>query len=1375
MAQLVAVCLLTAGIAEMMVKTTRILVPLAALAALLPRPLEAGLDPAKAVTQYVNEVWTTANGLSQNSALAIVQTPDGYLWVGTENGLARFDGVRFVTFDRRNTPALKSDLINALLVDQRGDLWIGTHGGGLSMLRQGVFENVTSRLGLTNDIVSALYEDSGGDLWIGTDGGGLSRVHGNQVETYTRKGGLPDNAVFALCGDRKGGIWIGTHSGLSHRIGGRFTTWTKKDGLPSDDIRSVYVDRAGTVWIGTNRDGLVRMDGNVLKTYTTKNGLSANGVWSIVEDTAGTLWIGTGGGGINRLRGGEFSKFTEKEGLSGTDVWAIFEDREGSLWIGTAGGGLNQLRDGAFTAIGTLEGLSSDVVTAIYQDREGAVWAGTADAGVNRLKDGKIISYTTRDGLAGNQVLSITEDGRGDHWFGTRHGLTVLRNGRFTAYAGNRGAPTEVIVCTVTDSNGELWVGSRSGLSHFDGQTFRTYTTKDGLSHNNVQSIYQDRRDGTLWIGTSGGLDHLVNNRFRAYTKKDGLTNDVVWNIAGDADGTLWLGTSGGGLTRFRNGVFASVTTAAGMFDDSIFQILDDRLGNLWFSCNRGIFSVAKEQLNAFFGHKIQHISARSFGVSDGMRSAECNGGFQPAGYRLNNGVLFFPTMKGIASIRPDHIVTNAVPPSVLVEQTSIDNREFAGEMPFKPPPGKGQLEFQYTALSFIAPERIRFKYMLEGFDKDWVEAGTRRVAYYTNIPPGDYIFKVIARNADGISSSREATVSLVLSKHFYQTVAFAIFEGLAVLGLFAAAYSMRVRQMRANEAKLVALVEQRTEALSGSEKKFRQLAENIHEVFWMMDPHSGALLYVSPAFDQLWGFSAARVVENPAAWFESIHPDDREAVVAIRSRKRGRNLLECEYRLVQGERTYWVWDRAFPIYDQNGRLDRIVGVVEDITQRKEAEQVLRQSNDELERRVSERTVELRLVNEALKAENEERRRTEEKLKSAKEAAEAANKAKSQFLANMSHEIRTPMNGVIGMTRLALATELNPEQKEYLEVVSSSASSLLAVIDDILDFSNVETRKLTLEKKSFDVRLCTRQAIGWLSARAEEKGLEIGCVVADDVPSSVIGDAARFRQVVMNLLTNAIKFTYTGSVFASVSLEDRNDSKITLKVGVADTGIGIPKDRHATIFEAFTQVDASSTRVAGGTGLGLAVSSKLVELMGGRIWVESEPGAGSRFYFTAVLDVANEPVAVELPPPPAGTAKPFHILLVEDNVINQRVAKRLLESHGYGVTVAPNGREALNALEQMKWQVDAVLMDIQMPEMDGIAATKEIRRLESVHGIRLPIFALTAHAMKSDEEQCLAAGMDAHFTKPIQPEVLLGALRDVAEGRFGAVAERKEG
>jgi PAS domain S-box-containing protein len=1331
----------------------------------MPSRLEAGLDPSKLITQYVHEVWTSDNGLPQNSVLAIAQTTDGYLWFGTENGVARFDGVRFVNFDSRNTPALKSNQIGALLVDHRGDLWIGTHGGGLTVLSQGVFKNYTDKIGLSNDSVSALYEDKGGDLWIGTDGGGLNRVHNGRTETYTQKDGLADSTVFSLCGDAKGGIWIGTHGGLSHWVEGHFTTKKKKDGLPSDYIQTVYADREGTVWVGTNRDGLARMDDKGVSTYTTKNGLSSNAIWSITEDTAGSLWVGTGGGGIDRFRGGKFSKFSTKEGLSGDDVWALLEDREGSLWIGSSGGGLNRLRNGTFTTVGAMEGLSSDVALPIYQDREGAVWVGTADAGINRLKDGKITVFTTRDGLADNRVFSITEDGRGDHWFGTRHGLTRLSNGKFTVHAAKNGLPNDVVDCLYTDSKGDLWVGTRSGLSHFDGRNFATYTTNDSLSHNNILSIYEDRRDGTLWVGTDNGLNHFVDGRFRVYTKRDGLSNEVVIAIVGDADGTLWLGTNGGGLNRFKNGVFTSVTTREGLFDDAVFQILDDQHGNLWLSSNWGVFSVAKNQLNAFAEHRIHQITSRSFGVGDGMRSRECNGGVQPAGYRLSGGILAFPTMKGIAEINPEHIVTNAVPPPVLIEQTMVDDHELSGRATLRPPPGKGQLEFHYTALTFIAPERIHFKYMLEGFEKDWVEAGTRRVAYYTNIPPGNYRFKVIARNADGVWSPRGAGVSVILAKHFYQTTAFEILESIVLLGLCAAAYRMRVRQLRANEAKLVALVEQRTQALSSSEKKFRQLAENIREVFWMMDPRNGTLLYVSPAFDQLWGFSAAKVLADPAAWFDSIHPEDREAVAATRSRKRAGKFLECEYRLVQGERIYWVWDRAFPIYDQAGRLDRIVGVVEDITQRKEAEQVLRQSNEELEGRVNERTAELTLLNDALQAENEERRRTEEKLNSAKEAAEAANKAKSEFLANMSHEIRTPINGVIGMTRLALATELNPEQKEYLELASSSASSLLAIVDDILDFSKVEARKLVLEKLAFDVRRVVQQTVESLAGKAHEKALKIGCSVADEVPAILLGDAGRCRQVLTNLLTNAIKFTRGGSVFTTVSLEEKDDSNVTLKICVADTGVGIPKDKHAAIFEAFTQVDGSSTRAAGGTGLGLTVSSKLVGLMGGRIWVESEPGVGSQFYFTVVLGIAGEASATA-EAAPVQELKALHILLVEDNVINQKVAKRLLESNGYRVTVANNGREALSVLEQMNWKLDVVLMDIQMPEMDGIDATKEIRRLESVNGMRLPVFALTAHALKSDEEQCLAAGMDAHLTKPIKTEVLLGTLREVAAGKF---------
>ncbi len=1341
------------GAFSAMASMTKGLLAATILAGLVAFRMDASLDPLQTVRQYVHDTWTTENGLSQNSVLAVAQTPDGYLWLGTEEGLLRFDGVSFFKFNKSNVRDLKSNEVDALLVDRQGVLWVGTRGGGLLSYTEGVFRSFTAKDGLSSDSVQALYEDASGDLWIATDGGGLNRRRSGKFSALTRKEGLPDNNLFALCGDLEGGMWIATHQGLSHWAHGRFANLSTKDGLPGNDIRSLHVDADKSVWIGTNGAGLAHLTSQGISTYSVKEGLPDNHIRALFRDSAGSLWLGTGGGGISRLRSGQFERFGSRQGFAGDDVWAIKEDSEGSLWIGTAGGGLHRLRNGSFSTFGAPEGLSSDVVLGVFEDREGALWVGTGDAGVNRIKDGKTTQFTTRDGLPDNQVFSITQDAGGDHWFGTRRGLVRFSEGHFTSYAGRSGLPNDFILCTYTDSKGDLWVGSRLGLSRFDGQQATTYGTAEGLSDSHVLAIYEDRRDHTIWVGTGGGLNHLVNGRFRSYTKKDGLSSDVVWAIHGQPDGTLWLSTNGGGLNRLKDGTFSSFNTQSGLLDDAPFEVVEDAQNNLWMSSNLGIFRVAKEALGAFAKGSLSQLPSRTFGLADGMRTRECNGGFQPAAWPLRDGRLAFATMKGVAFVDPAHLIRNPIEPHVLLERMVADKHEVSGAAVKSVPPGKGQLEFEYTATSFIEPQKIRFKYLLEGFDKDWTDAVTRRTAYYTNIPPGDYRFRVIASNADGVWSPIGASIAFSLRPHFYQTLPFRAAVCMVILALFGGVYRIRMNQLRAQKRKLETLVEERTKALSGSERKFRQLAENIREVFWMMDPQTGEFLYVSPAFDELWGFSSDLVLRNAEAWFDRVHPDDREQLRASWQRQQTGARSECEYRIIRGERTRWVWDQAFPVLGESGGIGRIVGVVEDITERKEAEQVLRRSNDELEQRVLERTIE---------------------LKTAKEAAEAASKAKSEFLANMSHELRTPMNGIIGMTGLALSTELNPEQREYLETVDYSANSLLAIVNDILDFSKADARKLTLHVTPFDIRECLMQSLATISANAAEKGLVLLHSVDAAVPACLKGDSSRVRQILLNLLGNAVKFTSHGNISASIEVTHQTDSSVVLQLCVSDTGIGIPPEKQGVIFNAFTQVDGSFTRQFGGTGLGLAICSQLVALMDGKIWLESEPGRGSRFYFTATFGrslSAGAPTAQShLPSVTAETVKgptepgknSLHVLLAEDNPLNQRLATRLLEKQGHRVTLARNGREALDIVQRGNWDFDAVLMDIQMPEMDGLEATKEIRRLESSLNIRIPIIALTAHALESDKALCLAAGMDRHLTKPLQPELLLSSLHQLA-------------
>ena len=778
------------------------------------------LDSTPAITQYSHRVWLpepTEDALPQNSVFSILQTGDGYLWLATQEGLVRFDGVRFQVFNKQNTPEIRHNDVWKLLEDRAGNLWVGTRGGGLVRYKDGIFTRFSKENGLSDDSIQSLWEDRDGALWIGTRGGGLDRYKDGKFSVFTTKDGLSSSTVYSLYGDRDGGLWIGTDGGGVNRFrDGKFTAITTKQGLSNDTVYALYEDREGAMWVGTGA-GLNRIKEGKLKVYRSKDGLSNDNIRSVYQDRAGNLWIGTDGGGLNRYRDERFTAFTTKQGLSNDNVGAIYEDREGSLWVGTDAGGLNRFKDNKFLGYSVSEGLSDDNARSVLEDREGSIWVGTF-GGVNRYRDGKFTAYTKKDGLSSNVVLSMAQDHKGELWLGTLGGgLNRFQDGKFKTYSKKDGLSNETILSLYEDHRGTLWIGTRSGgLNRFENGHFTAYTTNDGLSSNDVRYITEDR-GGSLWIGTlGGGLNRLHEGKFTAYTKKDGLSSDLVLVVHEDDEGTLWIGTFGGGLNRYKNGKFTPYTTRDGLYDDVIFQILEDESGNLWMSSNRGISRVSKKELNNFADGTIRSIAPVAYGMTDGMRSRECNGAHQPAGWKGHDGRLWFPTIRGVVNINPQKILINKLKPPVVIEQFVVDGKQVAPVPDLALPPGRKKLEFHYTALSFLAPEKVQFKYKLEGFDPSWVEAGSKRIAYYTNLPPGSYRFQVLASNNDGVWNETGTAIEFYLQPYFYQTPAFYlvyILMAVAFVLLGLQFYRRRIRQFQAREQELLTLVSERKRA----------------------------------------------------------------------------------------------------------------------------------------------------------------------------------------------------------------------------------------------------------------------------------------------------------------------------------------------------------------------------------------------------------------------------------------------------------------------------------------------------------------------------------------------------------------------------------
>jgi ligand-binding sensor domain-containing protein/signal transduction histidine kinase len=778
------------------------------------------LDPSRQLSQYILDNWQIPEGLPQNTTVTIARTPDGYLWIGTQEGLARFDGVRFVVFDHNNEPALPSKSILVLYVDRVGRLWIGTEEG-LAVLENGRFKPYTAVEGLAHAYIRVILEDKKGRIWVGTDEG-LVEVDHERGRVFGTSNGLRDATIRALLEDRNGMIWVATVTGGLHRFDGTdFESMHAGPGQVVDPVSSMYEDHDGTVWFGTETGGLYRKSGDHFDVVAPAGQLGS-AVRTLTRDRDGNLWIATYGRGLVRLRDGVFSA-TDADHVLSNDLRALYEDNEGSLWVGSDASGLLRLRDGKFVPLGVSEGLQGNVAWSITPRAAGGIWVGT-DAGVSTYVGGAFQHMTPPRGFETVRVRSLLEDRKGALWVGTDGAGLYMRNGvHETVFNRQNRLSGNTVRAIHEDREGRIWIGTNVGLDVIDKATVTSMQAMLGVSGPTPIRLIQEDRAGEMWVATdTQGLFLIGAHHVRRFGLKDGLPSPQVTAIYEDERGVIWLGTTNG-LAVWRDGRVTSLAGSGRVLGETVMQVLEDEQHRMWLTSNKGLTSVPRATLDALARGQSIASDIHTYDVSDGLRSAEFDGGNTSAGCRTSDGRLWFPSIRGIVAVDPAHIRTNTLPPPVQIEGVTVDALPLQLTPGVEVSPGHKQWEFHYTALSLLAPQRSGFRYRLEGFDEHWVDAGNRRTAYYSSLPPGTYTFRVIASNNDGVWNDTGASFRFTLKPHFYQTIWFMVICAALVLFLARVWHRWRMRQLRRLAESLSEQVADRTRDLELANKQMRE------------------------------------------------------------------------------------------------------------------------------------------------------------------------------------------------------------------------------------------------------------------------------------------------------------------------------------------------------------------------------------------------------------------------------------------------------------------------------------------------------------------------------------------------------------------------
>ncbi|MES2730521.1 MAG: two-component regulator propeller domain-containing protein [Bacteroidota bacterium] len=1234
---------------------------------------------------------TTEQGLSQSTVDCILQDSRGFIWVGTRDGLNKYDGYSFTVY--KNNPkdphSLSNNYIKDIIEDKQGNLWIATWDGGLER-----FDRQTEQFfhythdknkpnSLSSNLVNNLLQDSQGYLWIATQDGGLDRFD-PKTQHFTHFQHNPDNPhtlgdnfVREVMEDHQHNIWVATSRGglnLLNRQTNTFTRYQHQDNNPAsltnNDIWAILEDRQHRFWVGTHGGGLDLFSpatgqfSHFKADPKNRASLAHNVVLSLGEDPEGNLWVGTENGGLSVLdaQTQTFHSYQHDEidntSLLNNSIYCIYPDAKGNMWVGTYSGGINLLNQDAnlFTHYrhgSDANSLINNNVTSICEDWQGNIWIGTDGGGINQFnrKTGEFRHYQHQadnvNSIGGNYILNIREDSQHNLWIGTwGDGLTIFNPERQTYQHRKHDSsnPASVsgnnIWAIFEDSQQRVWVGPYfgTGLDLYDRKTgkFTHYRTdpKDpnSISSGIIYTIAEDRQ-GYLWIGTDGaGVDRFDPKKgtfthYRHKHKQNSLSNNSVYCVYEDRQGDLWFGTNAGlnHLNRQTN-VFTVYTTKEGLANDVVFGILADKNEELWLSTNNGLSRFNLQR-------KIFH----NYTIADGLQSKE---------YRANafckswSGMMYFGGNNGFNEFYPEDINEKTFEPPVVLTDFQIFNKRVplghdSHSILTKPISETKAITLSYkesvfslafASLNYTSPEKKEYSYQLEGFDKGWNNVGTQRTATYTNLDAGEYLFKVRGLDSQGRWSQQMASLKITITPAFWQTWWFIILLLLTILGSGVAFYRMRIKSINVQKAELEHQVKERT--------------------------------------------------------------------------------------------------------------------IEVVTQKEE----LQDQADILQSFI------------------EEIKNKQEEAEKARQEAEEANRAKSTFLATMSHEIRTPMNGVLGMASLLAETNQSSEQREYTETILNCGESLLTVINDILDYSKIESGNMELEQQDFDLRTCIEEVFDVFASKAAELSLDLIYQIDSNVPAQVMGDGLRLRQVLLNLVSNAIKFTQQGEIFLGVHLRQSSEKQgLQLGFDVRDTGIGIPEDKIDRLFKAFSQVDSSTTRKYGGTGLGLVICEKLIGLMGGTIEVTSQLGQGTTFSFSIRVKASTEALRTYVHYNTDGL-EGKRILVIDDNATNRLILQNQLQHWQLVPVLAESGSQALALLSQ-EANFDIVISDMQMPEMDGIQLARAIRNKYA----QLPIILLSSMGMEQlhhyPELFC------AVLTKPVKQHILCKHILNQLKQQDKAVGE----